>query len=161
MGSVLSVMGGQLRFLGHAYSSYTFMSSALDVMDYGLAKVESSVKELTARTPLTLRLSLSYFANRQAAHVPPCALWRRPSLRSLSTRATHSMLCVMGGRLWFLGHARSSYTCTGSMLGIMDYRLAKDKGFSNELTARMLLILCIIVLALTLQRFFNENWQIA
>ena len=34
-------------------------------------------------------------------------------------------LCVMGGRLWFLGHVCSSYTCTGSTLDVMDYGLAK------------------------------------
>ena len=66
-------------------------------------------------------------------------------------------LCVMGGRLWFLGHAYSSYMCTGSALDIMDYGLAKAKEFNNELTARTLLILCIIALGLTLQRFFNEK----
>ena len=57
----------------------------------------------------------------------------------------------MGGWLWFFGDAFSSYTCMGSMLDVMDYRLAKAKGFSNELTARMLLILHIIVLGLILQ----------
>ena len=67
----------------------------------------------------------------------------------------------MGGRLRFLGDACSSYMCTGSALDIMDYGLAKAKEFSNELTARTLLILCIIALGLTLQRLFNENWQIA
>ena len=67
-----------------------------------------------------------------------------------------STLCVMGGQLWFLGHACSSYTCTGSVLDIIDYGLAKDKEFSNELTARTLLILRIIVLGLSLQRFFTE-----
>ena len=117
--------------------------------------------ELIARTPLILHISPSYFDNRQAAHVPLCSLWRRPSLRSLPTRATGSALCVMGGRLRFLGHAYSSYTCTGSILDVMDYGLAKDKEFSNELTARTLLILRIIALGLTLQRFFNKNWQIA
>ena len=61
------------------------------------------------------------------------------------------MLCVMGGQLWFLGHAYSSYTCTGSALDVMDYGLAKAKEFSNELTARTLLILHIIALGLTLQ----------
>ena len=45
----------------------------------------------------------------------------------LPTRATGSALCVMGGRLWFLGHAYSSYTCTGSALDVMDYGLAKAK----------------------------------
>ena len=51
-----------------------------------------------------------------------------------------SMLCVMGGRLWFLGHAYSSYTCMGFALDIMDYGLVKAKEFSNELTAQTLLI---------------------
>ena len=56
----------------------------------------------------------------------------------------------MGGRLWFLGEACSSYTCMGSALDIMDYGLAKAKEFSNELTARTLLILRIIALWLKL-----------
>ena len=85
-------MGGRLRFLGHAYSSYTCMGSALDVMDYGLAKAKDFSNELTARTLIILRLSPSYFANRRAAHVPLCSLWRRPSLRSLPIRATGSVL---------------------------------------------------------------------
>ena len=46
---------------------------------------------------------------------------------------------------------------TGSVLDVMDYGLAKAKEFSNELIARMLLILRIIALGLTLQRFFNEK----
>ena len=75
-----------------------------------------------------------------------CSLWRRPSLRSLPTHATGSTLCVMGGWLWFLGDACSSYTSTGSVLNIMDYGLAEAKEFSNELTARLLLILRIIAL---------------
>ena len=37
-------------------------------------------EELTARTPLILHLSPRYFANRRAAHVPLCSLWRRPRL---------------------------------------------------------------------------------
>ena len=41
-------MGGRLRFLGHAYSSYMCMGSALDVMDYGLAKAKDFSNELTA-----------------------------------------------------------------------------------------------------------------
>ena len=61
------------------------------------------------------------------------------------------VLCIMGGRLWFLGHAYSSYMCTGSVLDVMDYGLAKAKDFSNELTARTLLILRIIALGLILQ----------
>ena len=44
MGSMLYVMGGQLWLLGHAYSSYTCTGSVLDVIDYGLAKAESLVK---------------------------------------------------------------------------------------------------------------------
>ena len=62
----------------------------------------------------------------------------------------------MGGRLWFLGDTYSSYMCTGSALDVMDYGLAKAKEFSNELTAQTLLILCIITLGLTLQRFFTK-----
>ena len=61
------------------------------------------------------------------------------------------MLCVMGGRLWFLGDAFSSYMCMGSALDVMDYELAKAKEFSNELTARTLRILRIIALGLTVQ----------
>ena len=52
----------------------------------------------------------------------------------------------MGGQLWFLGDAYSSYTSTGSALDVMDYGLAEAKEFSNELTARLLLILRIIAL---------------
>ena len=43
-----------------------------------------------------------------------------------------STLCVMGGRLWFLSHACSSYTCTGSALDVMDYGLAKAKSSVNN-----------------------------
>ena len=84
-------------------------------------------EELTARTPLILCLSPSYFTNRRATHVPLYVLWRKPSLRSLPTRATGSALCVMGGWLRFLGHVCSSYTCTGSKLYVMEYGLAKAK----------------------------------
>ena len=63
----------------------------------------------------------------------------------------------MGGRLRFLGHACFSYTCTGSALDVIYYGLAKAKEFSNELTARMLLILRTIALGLLLQRFFAAN----
>ena len=62
-----------------------------------------------------------------------------------------SALYVMGGRLWFLGDACSSYTCMGSALDVMGYGLAKAREFSNELTARTLLILHIIALGLLLQ----------
>ena len=78
-------------------------------------------------------------------------LQRWPYLRLLPTHATGSALCVMGGRQRLLGHAYSSYMCMGSALDAMDYGLAKAKEFSNELTARTLLILCIIALGLTLQ----------
>ena len=44
MGSPLYIMGGRLRFLGHTYSSYMCTGSALDVMEYGLAKAKSPVK---------------------------------------------------------------------------------------------------------------------
>ena len=66
------------------------------------------------------------------------------------------MLYVLGGRLWFLGHAYSSYTCMGSTLDVMDYGLVEAIGFSSELTARTLFILCIVVLGLILQRFFTK-----
>ena len=56
MGSALCVMGGQLRFLGDACSSYTCMGFALDVMDYGLAKAKEFSNELTAQTLLILRI---------------------------------------------------------------------------------------------------------
>ena len=36
-------------------------------------------------------------------------------------------LCVMGGRLQFLGHVCSSYMCTGSALDVMEYEIAKAK----------------------------------
>ena len=49
-------MGGQLRFLGHAYSSYTCVGSTLDVMDYELAKAKEFSNELTAQTLLILRI---------------------------------------------------------------------------------------------------------
>ena len=94
---------------------------------YGLwaSQGQEPSKELTARTLLILRISPSYFNNHRAAHVLLCSLWRRPGLRSLPTRATGSTLYVMGGRLRFLGHVCSSYTCTGSALDVMDYGLAK------------------------------------
>ena len=56
MGSALCVMGGQLRFLDHASSSFMCLSSALDVMDYGLAEAIGFSSELTARMLLILRI---------------------------------------------------------------------------------------------------------
>ena len=93
---------------------------------YGLwaSQGQESSKE-TARMLLMLRISLRFFATAEQ-HVPLYVLWRRPSLRSLLTRATGSALCVMGGQLRFLGHAYS-YTCTGFALDVMDYGLAKAK----------------------------------
>ena len=44
MGSALYVMGGWLGFLSHAYTSYMCTGSKLGVMDYGLAKAKSPVK---------------------------------------------------------------------------------------------------------------------
>ena len=113
--------------------------------------------ELIARTPLILRISPSYFTNSRAAYVLLCALWRRPSLRSLPTCAIGSALYVMDGRLRFLSHACSSYTCTGSALDVIDYGLAKAMGVSSEPTVWMLLILRIIALWLKLRRFFRRN----
>ena len=52
---MLYVMGGQLWFLGHVYSSYTCTGSALDVMDYELAEAIVT-SELTTRTLLILRI---------------------------------------------------------------------------------------------------------
>ena len=43
MGSTLYVMGGWLWFLGHVCSSYTCTGSALDVMEYGVAKAKCLV----------------------------------------------------------------------------------------------------------------------
>ena len=63
------------------------------------------------------------------------------------------MLCIMGGRLWFLGDACSSYTSTGSTLDVMDYGLAEAKEFNNELTARLLLILRTIALGYYFNNF--------
>ena len=43
-----------------------------------------------------------------------------------------SALCVMGGRLWFLGYANSSYTSTGFTLDVMDYGLAKAESSAQN-----------------------------
>ena len=89
--------------------------------------------ELIARTPLILPISPSYFDNRRAAHVPLFSLWRRPSLRSLPTRAM------------------------GSVLDVMDYGLAEAMGFSSKPTIWTLLELHIIALGLKLRTFFCQN----
>ena len=49
-------MGGRLRFLGHACSSYTSTGSVLDIMDYGLAKAIWLSNELTAQMLLILHI---------------------------------------------------------------------------------------------------------
>ena len=49
-------MGGRLRFLGDTSSSYKCTGSALDVMNYGLAKAKEFSNELTAQTLLILRI---------------------------------------------------------------------------------------------------------
>ena len=49
-------MGGRLWFLGDGCSSYTCMSSMLDVMDYGLARAKEFSNELTAQMLLILRI---------------------------------------------------------------------------------------------------------
>ena len=151
MGSALCIMGGRLWFLwSHLFILHVH---GLRARCYGLRASqgrELSI-ELIAQTLLILSISPSYFDNRRAAHVSLFSLWKRPSLRHLPTHAMGSTLCVMGGRLWFFGHAYFSYTCTGSVLDVMDYGLAKANELSNELTARTPLILCIIALGLTLQ----------
>jgi len=68
-----------------------------------------------------------------------------------------SVLCVMGGRLRFLGHSCYSYTCMDSVLDIMDYGLAKAIGISSKPTVQTLLKLCIIASGLKLRRFFHRN----
>ena len=124
-GSVLCIMGGRLWFLDHACSSYTCTGS--NARHYGLWAIQGRElrAELIAWSPLILPFSPNYFNKRRAAHVPRCFLWKRLSLRSLPTHAMGSALCVMGGRLRFLGHACSSCMSTGSALDIMDYGLAK------------------------------------
>ena len=66
-------------------------------------------------------------------------------------------LCVMGGRLWLLGHVCSSYTCTGSSARCYGIQASQGQGLSNELTARMLLIPCINASGLTIRLFFTES----
>ena len=55
-GSVLYVMGGRLRFLGHACYSYTCTGYPLDVMDYGLAKAIGISRRPTIRMLFELRI---------------------------------------------------------------------------------------------------------
>ena len=58
-GSALCVMGGRLRFLVHVYYSYMCTGSALDVMDYGLAKAIGISSRPTVRTLFELRIIAS------------------------------------------------------------------------------------------------------
>ena len=61
-----------------------------------------------------------------------------------------SALCIMGGRLWFLGHACLSYTSTGSALDVMDYGLAKaESSTKNTLVERCLYYLYLQVILIT------------
>ena len=113
--------------------------------------------EYIAWTPLMLPLSPSSYTNCRAAHVLCCFLWRRPSHWSLPTHAMGSALCVMGGRLRFLGHACYSYMCMGSALDVMDYGLAKAIGISSRPTVWTLFELRIIALGLKLWTFFRWN----
>ena len=66
-------------------------------------------------------------------------------------------LCVMGGRLWFLDHICSSYTCTGSSAQRYGIRASQGQEPSKELTARTLLIPRINALGLTTSFFFTES----
>ena len=66
-------------------------------------------------------------------------------------------LCVMGGRLWFLGHVCSSYTCMGSSVQRYGIQASQGQELSNKLTAQMLLIPCINALGLTTSFFFTES----
>ena len=104
---------------------------------YGLWAIQGRKlsTELIPRSPLILPLSPNYFNSCRVAHVPRCFLWRRPSFRFLPKHATGSALYVMGVRLRFLGHAYSSYTCTGSALDVMEYGLAEAIRFGRKLTA--------------------------
>ena len=63
----------------------------------------------------------------------------------------------MGSRLRFLGHVYYSYTCTGSVLDVMDYGLAKAIGISSRPTVRMFFELCIIASGLKLRRLFHRT----
>ena len=106
---------------------------------------------------LHTKISLRYFTNHRAAHVPLCVLWRNPCLRSLPTRATGSALCIMGGRLWFLGHVCSPYMCMGSSARRYGIPASQGQEPSNELTARTLLIPRINMLGLTTCIFLNTS----
>ena len=65
--------------------------------------------------------------------------------------------CIMGGRLWFLGHVCSPYTCMGSSARRYGIRASQGQEPSNELTARTLLIPRINMLGLSTRLFFITN----
>ena len=112
--------------------------------------------EYIARTLLVLPLSPSSFNNCRPEHVQRCFLWKtQPPI--FPTRAMGSALYVMGGRLWFLCHVYYSYTCTGSVLDVMDYGLAKAIGISSRPTGQMLIELRIIASGLKPQRLFSRT----
>ena len=59
----------------------------------------------------------------------------------------------MGGQLWFLGQACSSYTCTGSTLDVMDYGLAKaESSVKNQLLGRHLYYVYLQVISPTTEQ---------
>ena len=64
------------------------------------------------------------------------------------------VLCVMGGRQWFLGHVCLSYTCTGSSARRYGIWASLGQEPSNKITARTLLIPRINALGLTTCLFF-------
>jgi len=75
-----------------------------------------------------------------------------------------SALCIMGGRLWFLGHAYFSYTCTGSALDVMDYGLSEaESSEQNLLLGRRLYYLYLQVISATAEQhmfravFYGED----
>ena len=67
-GSALYVMGGWLRFLGHVCYSYTCTGSALDVMDYGLAKAIGISSRPTVRMLFELCIIASGLKLRRLFH---------------------------------------------------------------------------------------------
>jgi len=67
------------------------------------------------------------------------------------------VLYVMGGRLWFLGHVCSPYTCTGSTTRHYGIWASQGQESSNKQTARPLLIPHINALGLTTSFFFIES----
>ena len=125
-----------LRALRYGWSAAVLWSHLFSLHVYGLRTRRyglwvSQGRELNieyiARTPLVLPLSPSLFNNSRQEHVQRCSLWKKLSHQFFPTCATGSALYIMGGRLWFLGHVRYSYTCMGSALDIMEYGLAKAK----------------------------------